>query len=106
MSPLAPDTVLAPLDWMRVRVVGTPECAYQARWVGKTGEVIAVNKRLPHWAHVRLDRQVKLRLFETRYLRIIGESPTRALMLRNGYTASDVPVSPTAPQIDTTSEAP
>lgn len=103
---LAPDTVLAPLDWMRVRVVGTPECKYQARWVGRTGEVIAVNKRLPNWAHVRLDRQVKLRLFETKHLRIIGESPTRALMLRSGYTASATPVSPTAPPLDIESETP
>ncbi len=95
------DTVLAPFDWMRVRVVGSPECKEQAKWVGRTGEVVAVNKKLPHWASVRLDRQVTLRLFETKYLRIVGESPTRQLMLtKGGYTASYEPVSPTAPQVE------
>jgi hypothetical protein len=82
------DTVLAPLDFLRVRVVGQPQCSEQARWVGRTGTVIQVDKLLPHWARVQLDRQVRIRLFETRHLRIIGESPKRALMLANGYTAS------------------
>lgn len=90
------DMVLAPLDCMRVRVVGDPPHPKQARWVGRTGVVIAVDKTLPHWAYVRLDRQNKQRLFNTQYLNIIGESPMRALFLANGYTASDEPKSPTA----------
>ena len=96
--------VLLPLDWMRVRVVGTPSCQHQARWVGKEGEVVMVSKQLPHWASVRLDRQVKLRLFETKNLRVIGESPTRARMLANGYIAVSEPVSPTALPLTTSSE--
>lgn len=94
------DHVLAPLDWMRVRIVGKPEDLHQARWVGREGVVVLVDKRLPHWARVRLDRQVKLRLFNTEFLRVLGESPTRALMLANGYTASADPVSPTAPPME------
>lgn len=99
MSSVHDNEVLLPLDWMTVRVVGTPECKTQAKYVGKKGVVVMVNQRLPHWAHVRLERQVKLRLFETKNLRIMGESPTRATMLANGYTAADGPVSPTAPAL-------
>lgn len=86
---------MAPLDWMRVRVVGTPECPHQAKWVGRTGVVIMVNAVLPHWATVRLDRQVKQRQFLTKHLEVLGPAPSRALLLATGdYVEDNAIVSP------------
>lgn len=88
--------VMAPLDYMLVRVVGSPECKEQAKWVGRKGKVVLVNKRFPHWAAVQLDRQNRIRDFETKNLEIIGEHPSRALLLGAGYTEDKSIVSPTA----------
>ena len=39
MSGYEQDMVMAPLDYMLVRVVGSPECPEQAKWVGRKGKV-------------------------------------------------------------------
>lgn len=96
MDAYEPDMVMAPLDYMIVRVVGSPECPEQAKWVGRKGKVVLVNKRLPHWAAVQLNGQTRIRDFETKNLEIIGEHNARSLLLATGYTEDRSIISPTA----------
>lgn len=96
MSGYEQDMVMAPLDYMLVRVVGSPECPEQAKWVGRKGKVVLVNKRLPHWAAVQLNGQTRIRDFETKNLQVIGEHNARTLLLLNGYTEDKGIISPTA----------